>query len=92
MDPGSKQERGWAIMARTAPEFARKAQLVGLRLKSAYNLKEVARASSVSYESVCKDARENRLKTRLAPGREKGKLVEPEWFDEWWKEGIPDAE
>ena len=85
-----KQKSGFDLMAETAPEFARKAQLVGLTLKSAYKLNEVALASGVSYESVCKDARENRLKTRLAPGRERGRLVEPEWFDEWWKDGIAD--
>lgn len=84
-------ETGFAFMARSAPEFARKAQLVGLKPKGAYKLNEVALASGVPYESVCKDARENRLKTRLAPGRERGRLVEPEWFDEWWMEGVSNA-
>ena len=86
-----KQKSGFDLMAKTAPEFARKAQLVGLPLKSAYKLNEVAEASGVPYESVCRDARENRLKTRLAPGRERGRLVEPEWFDEWWMEGVSNA-
>ncbi|TNU89008.1 DNA-binding protein [Eggerthella lenta] len=73
------------------PELLRMARIVGLPAKGAYTLREVARASGASYTTLYEDAVAGRLRTFLPPGRTRGRLVKPEWFEDWWKEGMENA-
>lgn len=73
------------------PELLRMARIAGLPAKGAYTLREVARASGTSYTTLYEDAVAGRLQTFLPPGRTRGRLVKPEWFEDWWKEGMENA-
>ena len=75
----------------STPELLRRARIAGLPAKGAYTLREVARASGTSYTTLYEDAVAGRLQTFLPPGRTRGRLVKPEWFEEWWKEGMENA-
>lgn len=68
--------------------FALMAQEVGLPKKGMYTVREVAEASGVSYRTLCEEASANRLRTFVPLGRERGRLVKPEWFDEWFSAGV----
>ena len=73
------------------PELLRMARIAGLPAKGAYTLREGARASGTSYTTLYEDAVAGRLQTFLPPGRTRGRLVKPEWFEDWWKEGMENA-
>ena len=73
------------------PELLRMARIAGLPAKGAYTLREVASASGTSYTTLYEDAVAGRLQTFLPPGRTRGRLVKPEWFEDWWKEGMENA-
>ena len=75
----------------STPELLRMARIAVLPAKGAYTLREVARASGTSYTTLYEDAVAGRLQTFLPPGRTRGRLVKPEWFEEWWKEGMENA-
>ena len=75
----------------STPELLRMARIAGLPAKGAYTLREVARASGTSYTTLYEDAVAGRLQTFLPPGRTRGRLVKPVWFEEWWKEGMENA-
>lgn len=72
---------GFALMAREA----------GLRPKGMYTVREVATASGVAYRTLCEEVSASRLRTFLPPGRERGRLIKPEWFDEWFSAGVSEA-
>lgn len=76
----------FALMAETAPIFARMAQIAGLKPKGAYKIGELSRASGMSYRTMCEAVSSGQIKSKLPPGRVRGKLVEPAWFDAWWEE------
>lgn len=63
------------------------AEKAGMALKAAYTLREVSKASCIPYGTIAADARDGTLKTFLPPGRKRGRLVTPEWFDEYWERG-----
>lgn len=63
----------------------------GMPVKNAYRISEVAEASKVSNTTLSEDAKAGRIKTFLPPGRKRGRLVKPEWFEDWWKEGMENA-
>lgn len=67
--------------------FAEMAAGCGLKKKSAYTLREVSEASCIPFSTIYSDARRGTLKTFLPPGRKRGRLVTPEWFDEYWERG-----
>ena len=67
-------------------------RLVGLPIKGAYTISEIATASGVSPTTLRREASRGRLKTFLPPGRERGQLVKPEWFDEWFARGTRDTD
>ena len=75
----------------STPELLRMARIAGLPAKGAYTLREVARASGTSYTTLYEDAVAGRLQTFLPPGRTRGRLVKPEWFEEGWKAGMENA-
>lgn len=63
--------------------FAEMAERAGLPDKAAYTLREVSEASRVPYGTLAQCARDGTLKTFLPPGRRRGRLVTPEWFDDY---------
>lgn len=63
-------------------------RLIGLPVKGAYTISEIAAASGISPTTLRREASRGRLRTFLPPGRERGQLVKPEWFDEWFEEGV----
>ncbi len=67
--------------------LAEMAAQAGLKEKAAYTLREVSAASCIPYGTLASDARSGALKTFLPPGRKRGRLVRPEWFDEYWERG-----
>ncbi len=79
---------GFAEMAKVAPIFAEMAKVAGLKPKGAYQLREIEAASGVAYSTISEDAAKGRIKTFLPPGRTRGRLIKPAWFDEWWGEGV----
>lgn len=62
-------------------------EIAGLPRKGAYSLREVSKASGAAYSTLADAAASGRLKTFLPPGCVRGRLVKPDWFDEWWTEG-----
>lgn len=64
---------------------------VGMPVKNAYRIGEVSRASGVPLTTLNEDAKAGTIKTFLPPGRKRGRLVKPEWFEDWWKEGMENA-
>lgn len=68
--------------------FAELAEQAGLKSKLAYSIREVAEVSGIPYGTLLEDARKGKLTTFLPPGRKRGRLVRPEWFDAYWERGI----
>ena len=71
----------------TEAVFAEMAETAGLPKKGMYTVREVSTATGVAYSTLCGEAANGRLRTFVPPGRSRGRLVRPEWFDEWWTEG-----
>lgn len=67
--------------------FEDMAMAAGLKRKGAYTLPEIATATGISYDALRREANKGAIKTFLPPGRSRGYLVRPEWFDEWWEKG-----
>lgn len=63
----------------------------GMPVKTAYKIAEVSEASSIAKTTINEDARLGKIKTFLPPGRERGRLIRAEWFEEWWNEGMRNA-
>ncbi|MEG2934520.1 MAG: hypothetical protein RR842_13175 [Gordonibacter sp.] len=79
---------GFAEMAKVAPIFAEMAAIAGLKPKGAYQLREIEQASGIAYTTISEDAAAGKIKTFLPPGRKRGRMIKPEWFDEWFGRGI----
>lgn len=75
---------GFEAMAEDAPAFARMARIAGLKPKGAYKIREISLACDASERTLAEEAASGRLRSKLPPGRVRGRLVEPAWFDEWW--------
>jgi hypothetical protein len=71
----------------TEPVFAGMAETAGLPKKGMYTLREVSAATGVARRTLDEEVRAGRLRTFVPPGRSRGRLVMPAWFDEWWTEG-----
>ena len=50
-------------------------------------VKDVARILGVSQQTINDEINAGRMKYHLPNGRKQGKLVRPEWVDEWIKDG-----
>lgn len=68
--------------------FEQMVERAGLKKKAAYSIREASEASGIPYGTLLADARLGTLKTFLPPGRKRGRLVTPEWFDAYWASGI----
>lgn len=65
----------------------RMAAKVGVPVKAAYTLREVSKASGIPYSTLVDEVNRGRIKTFLPPGRRRGRLVRPEVFESYWKDG-----
>ena len=64
---------------------------LGMPHKLLYSLREVARATGVDYFVLREECIAGRLKSHLPEGRTRGRMVRPEWVDEWIEEGTHDT-
>lgn len=64
------------------------AEMAGLCAKPLYTVMEVSRASGISKRTIYDEISAGRLTAFLPGGRRQGKLIAPEWFDEWFQSGI----
>lgn len=51
-------------------------------------VKDVARILGVSQQTINDEINAGRMKYHLPSGRKQGKLVKPEWVEEWIQAGI----
>ena len=70
-----------------AKTFQQMADELGIRHKLMYTLREVSRATGVAYDTVRLECKAGRMKSHLPEGRKEGRMVRPEWVDEWIEEG-----
>lgn len=68
--------------------FEKMADAAGLASKPLYSIGEVAKASGVPASTLYDERKAGRLKSFMPPGKKRGALVAPEWFDEWMREGM----
>lgn len=64
------------------------ADAAGLASKPLYCISEVSKASGIPASTLYDERKAGRLKAFMPPGRKRGVLVAPEWFDEWMQEGM----
>lgn len=72
----------------SSPNFADLANRAGLKIKPLYYASEVSRASGIPVRTINDEMRAGRLKFFLPKGRKQGRLIAPEWFDQWLEAGI----
>lgn len=63
------------------------ADAAGIPAKRMYTLTEIARATGVPRTTLQESVRDGELKAFMPPGRKRGMLVAPEWFDDWMERG-----
>lgn len=68
----------------TFDEIARE---LGIKPKALYPVGEVARIMGIPYSTLLLELKAGRLKSTLPAGRKRGRLIRPEWVDEWVEEG-----
>lgn len=72
---------------RQATTFADMAAQLGLRPRLLYSIRNVADVLGVDVSTINDEITAGRMKYHLPPGRIKGKLIRPEWVDEWLEDG-----
>lgn len=68
--------------------FLEAAQQAGFPVKLAYTVREVSKISGIPYSTLQAAVKNGDLKAFLPPGRTRGRLVRPEWFDTYWNVGM----
>lgn len=63
------------------------AKEAGIPDKRMYTLTEIARATGVPRTTLQESVRDGELRAFMPPGRKRGMLVAPEWFDDWMERG-----
>lgn len=63
------------------------ADAAGIPRKRMYSLTEIARATGIPRSTLQESVRDGDLKAFMPPGRRRGMLVAPEWFDDWMERG-----
>ena len=67
--------------------FAELAAHAGLKPKVLYKVGEVARVLGVKTSTLYDEMAAGRMRYHLPDGRKQGKLIRPEWVDEWLEDG-----
>lgn len=68
--------------------FKEVADAAGLPSKVFYTLTEVSEILGIPRSTIDLEARKHRLTSFLPEGRKQGRLIKPEWVDEWIEAGI----
>lgn len=68
-------------------KFADAAEAAGIRRKMFYSVREVAQVCGVPQTTIRYEIRSGRMRCMLPEGRRQGRLIRPEWVDEWAEEG-----
>lgn len=76
------------LRGRVAVKFIDMASRAGIDLKPLYYASEVSAASGIPVRTINDEMRAGRLKYFLPKGRRQGRLIAPEWFDQWLEAGI----
>lgn len=72
---------------RTPATFAEMAEELGIRRRLMYPVSIVARVVGVPASTIWDEMAAGRMRYVLPEGRSKGKMVRPEWVDQWIEEG-----
>ncbi len=72
----------------TETSFRSAAEEMGLKHKLLYTLNEVSRVTGIAYSTLLDECNAGRLRFFLPNGRRQGRLVRPEWVDEWIDGGV----
>lgn len=68
--------------------FSATAASLGIKPQLLYSVKTVAKVLGVKTSTIYDEMDAGRMRYHLPPGRKQGRMVAPEWVDEWIKEGI----
>ena len=68
-------------------KFADMAEKIGVKPALLYPVKTVARVLGVEPSTVYDEIAAGRMRYHLPDGRVQGKLIAPEWVDEWIEAG-----
>lgn len=68
--------------------FSEMAGRLGIRPALLYSVKTVARVVGVEASTIYDEIAAGRLKCMLPEGRRQGKLIAPEWVEEWIEKGV----
>lgn len=71
----------------TATTFAEMAERKGIEQSLLYQVKTVAKVLGVKTSTIYDEMDAGRMRYHLPPGRRQGRMVRPEWVDEWIEEG-----
>ena len=67
--------------------FVEAAQQAGLPAKLAYTVREVSQVSGIPYSTLQAAVASGALRSFLPPGRTRGRLIKPRWFDAYFNAG-----
>lgn len=70
-----------------AKTFQQMADEPGIRHKLMYTLREASRVTGVPYDTLRIECKAGRLRSQLPEGRKVGRMVRPEWVEQWIEEG-----
>lgn len=62
-------------------------EAAGVRRKPLYTLRELEKILGIPYSTLRDECNAGRMTYHLPKGRKNGKLVRPEWVDEWIEDG-----
>ena len=66
-----------------AKTFQQMADELGIRHKLMYTLREASRVTGVPYDTLRIECKAGRLRSQLPEGRKVGRMVRPEWVEQW---------
>lgn len=84
---GSRPERRSLMDSSRAKTFQQMADELGIRHKLMYTLREASRVTGVPYDTLRIECKAGRLRSQLPEGRKVGRMVRPEWVEQWIEEG-----
>lgn len=64
-------------------DFDAMAERLGIQPRIAYTLPLLSRITGTPYSTLAAAAHDGRLRSVLPEGRQRGRLVRPEWYEEW---------
>lgn len=73
--------------SKALPSFSDMVEAAGERKRPLYPVTVVANVLAIPVDTILAETRAGRLSYFLPDGRRQGKLISPEWVDEWIKEG-----